>query len=234
MIAPFRFIQLSELKRLELYFLNILEEWNEQYSYIPLSFTLSRPKEKPCLERYQSLIINNEPVALLDKSYLKVVNQALFSKDHSNFIDTSKELSASLFHAFFNSSPCDSGTLNSLPEWFYKGSTCLYLTVNCKAEHFTLILSPHWVYSQLKPHQKEERLAPIDDVLKEQKVAFTVAFKPLRLPLQQLLLLKPHDVLVTDHALTAPLIIQHKKEQVATGVLGHVANHKSIILEASP
>jgi flagellar motor switch/type III secretory pathway protein FliN len=255
MIRPYRLINKSELQALNEAFNQVLQQWNEEYSLLPLSCCLSLPPKS--VDRDPKAIVKNPSqapttpikshhctLAHIEKKYLTVINLALFGQDELCFNPSSHALFLILLQQLFHtecsiSDPSDliittesKVDILEAQNYVYSGSTCLLLTLNCGVVSTRLILNPDWVYQQLPKHQTNTTpLNTLEQALDHKTITLNAELLPIRLPLKQLVNLEIGDVLTSDHSLSQPLRLTQKQQLIAQIELASMAEHKSIILK---
>lgn len=235
MIKPFRLISSSEMTELNRHFLQVINDWNQEYAMTPLFISLEAPPSDYVVPDGFAINSDDNQLAVVDKDYLDVFNHILFGENHSCFSAISRELLFILLNRLLKTEECSIAETKPLaPNWFYRGSTCLLLTLSANHNTVKIILSPDWVYQQLSPYQTiKQELCSLDDALGEEIVNLEVTLLPVNLPIEQLLAIQVGDVLVTDHLISDSLNITHNAQVLAQADLGQSIQHKSILLKRS-
>lgn len=236
MIKPFRLISSSEMTELNMHFMQVIDDWNQEYAMTPLLINLEAPPYDYVMHHDGFSIINaDDQLAVVDKEYLDVLNLVLFGENNSCFNAVSRELLLLLLNRFLKTEECSISETKSLPpNWFYRGSTCLFLTLSANQNTIKIILSPDWVYQNLSPYQTVKYdLCSLDEALEDELVNIEVTLLPVKLPIEQLLTIQVGDVLVTDHLLSDSLRVTHKDQVLAQADLGQSLQQKSILLKGS-
>lgn len=232
MLKPFRFINSSERNELEQYFYRVVQEWNHEYSLIPFTINLAGPPPDLCIDASLTISNENQPLALIDKNYLSIINHVLFNQNAPCFDSLSQELFNRLLEQLFEIPRCTVQTTTNKPAWFYPGTTCLTLTLSTDNSHLLLILNPDWVYQQLPQIKniKNNMIHP-DKSIEDQKITLNVELDSITLFLNQLLNLQKGDVIATDHQITSPMRLTFQEQLITHAELGQSLHHKSIILK---
>lgn len=234
-MKPYRLINSKELSDLLFSFTEKLKPWCDTYCCLPITLQVNpTPKTYVACENL-SIKNNQDYLVALEKNPLSFLNQALFGRDSTSFNSTSESLFLKLINTLFEVETCAlTNTQPPLHDWFYAGSTCLLLQLECQGEILNLFINPHWVYQHLpSPQTSKTALTPLDEALNHENLTLHLELKPLELPLNQLLNLQIGDVLSTDHFLAQPLNLVHQHHCVAQADLGQSNHYKSIILKRS-
>ncbi|CEG57452.1 FliM/FliN family flagellar motor C-terminal domain-containing protein [Legionella fallonii] len=235
MIKPFRLISSSEMAQFKAHFAQVLDDWNAEYAMTPLALSITAPPHDYIAHDGLTIFNENNHLAIVEEHYLSVFNQTLFSENHSCFNAISQKLMLMLVSRLLKIEECSiTETIQSSPSWFYKGSTCLFLTLHAHHNNVTFILNPAWVYQHLSPYQKATHdLCFLDDALAEEALKVEVTLLPFNLPIEHLLTIQVGDVLVTDHPTSTPLQVIHQGELLTQADLGQSSQQKSILLKRS-
>ncbi len=235
MIKPFRLISSSEMTELNTHFAQVINDWNQEYTMIPILINLEKPPHDYVLHDGFTIISEDNQLAVVEEHYLDVFNYILFGENNSCFNAISRELLLILLNRLLKTDECCITETQPLtPNWFYRGSTCLFLTLSTNQNAVRIILSPEWVYQNLSPYQTiKHSLCSLDDVLAEETVNLDVTLLPVNLPIEQLLTIQVGDVLVTDHLLSDSLRVTHNDQVLALADLGQSTQQKSILLKRS-
>lgn len=231
-MKPYRLINPIEVRELNQRISQIILDWSETYCVTPLGMTLEIPHKDYSPSTIQAFAPD---LACIDGDYLNTLNTALFGHESLSFSTASQELVQILFNNLFQT---EQSTLQSqsteMPSWFYAGSPCLLLTLNCNEHQFTLILNPEWVYQQLsKNTSSKNELSSLDEALAEHTVCLNLELTPSPLSVTDVAGIQVGDILSTNHPITAPLQLKRGTELFAHAELGQSQQHKSIILKRS-
>lgn len=249
MIRPYRLINVQEMDELNQHLTQVIQDWNKEYALIPFDVHLTAPPKEYVVNQNVPILADNQTVATIEQHYLELINQLLFGENKPCFDSTSKDLFLILLCKLLKLEEC---TINNLttptPDWFYKGSTCLLLTlsIHSSQDHtlntkediplntLTILLSPEWVYQSLAPYQNlKNNLASIDEALSERLLTLNLELNSLSLPINQLINLQIGDVITTEHPISTTLKLTQAEQLIAEAELGQSAFHKSIVLKRS-
>ncbi len=235
MIKPFRLISSSELTELNMHFTQVIDDWNQEYAMTHLVFKLELPPHDFIFHEGLTICREDNQLAIVEKHYVDVFNHILFGENKSCFNSISQGLLLILLNRLLKMEECCLTETKPLaPNWFYRGSTCLFLTLGASPNTVRIILSPDWVYQNLSPYQKvKHHLSSLDDAMAEETLNIEVTLLPVSLPIEQLLTIQVGDVLITDHPLATPLRVTHHDQVLAQAELGQSTQQKSILLKRS-
>ncbi|MFI4962595.1 MAG: FliM/FliN family flagellar motor C-terminal domain-containing protein [Legionellales bacterium] len=232
-MKPYRLINSKELHTLQQQVDKVLEHWNDTYSIEPLRAQLFPWVKSHTLTDSLAILQNQKTQALMDRHYLSVMNQAVFNTDAPCFNSASQELFISLINQLFDTNNCSiQNDLVTPPNWFYKGTTCLRVSLSCASSNCSLILNPDWVYQQLPNiHLSKSKPSSLEAALGMQQLDLNLELIPVLLPLKQILALQKGDVIATDHALTKHLRLTQNQFLIAEAQLAPSECPKSIIIK---
>jgi flagellar motor switch/type III secretory pathway protein FliN len=245
MMRPYRLINFQEMNELKQHFSQVLQDWNHAYALTPFVCHLATLPKDYEVPQSLNIIADKQSLALIGEHYLALTNQILFGENKPCFNTASQELIRVLLSNLLKR---EQGTLNETklptPDWFYKGSTSLLLTLNNSTSPntgeksalntITIILSPDWVYQSLPPNKlRENSCASLDEALADRVLNLNLELDPLRLPINQLLNIQIGDVIATDHPIKSALRLTQNEQLIAEAELGKSAFHKSIVLKRS-
>ena len=234
-MKAYRLINAFELNQLREEFKQTITEWNDQYSYLPLSIELKLPSKEYNTDHLLELYQTNSAIAFIKDSYHELINHSLFGEHHSCFNEVSEELFLRLLQQLLKTETSNLKHENqNKPSWIYPGSTCLILELKCKTYQVSLILNPEWVYQYLALNKNSnQKLCSLDRALSNEQISLSIVLIPLRLTMNELMNLQIGDVISSDHPITKQVNLQHQEQLLAYAELGQSSNHKSIILKES-
>lgn len=236
MMKPYRLINSYEMEELNQHFTQVTQHWSDEYTLTPFISDLASPPKDYAVHNGLKILADNQTIAIIEEQYLCVLNQILFGKNEPCFNSVSQELMLILLQKLLKSEQCNiSKTTETIPNWFYKGSTCLLLTLSTNNNNnITITLNPEWVYQYLSPNTAvPTNFDSLGDALAEQVLTLSLDLIPLSLPINQLINIQIGDVIVTDHPITTPLRLTQNGQLVAQAELGQSLHHKSIVLKRS-
>jgi hypothetical protein len=234
-MKPYRLINSFELNQFQERFAHALERWNEQYSFYPLSLHVSL-LDKDSKITQKSFIESGayHPIARIDEDYHSLLNYVLFGEDEPSFNATSDELILVLLTQLLSSAPCSfNDQINDSSSWIYPGSTCLLVVFSCEQQQVHCFLNPDWVYHLLAADKRKSLKAvhPLDEALAEESLALNLELNAMKIPFKQLIDLQVGDVLLTDHKINQALPLMQEQRRIASAELGHISEHKSLLLK---
>lgn len=234
-MKPYRLINSSELKKLAEHISALVSQWNHEYCLHDFEVQLSKPNA----ENESALVLIQDdleqPLALLEATYLEAVQHALFGAQDPSLDEVSTLIFSRLMETLFNAQHSLIAHHNEeAHKWLYPGTTALMLQLQSQERTVSILLHPDWVYKEL-PLQKSHAntLCSLDDALAKESVTLDLQLSPMTLPMGQLLQLQIGDVIKSDHPITSPFHLMQEQERVALAQLGQAASHKSIILKES-
>jgi len=234
MIKPFRLINTLEINTLTNHFSQVLQDWNDEYAMDSCTLQLTLPPENYSPANIVPLRSGNDSLAMIEEHYSEVMNHILFGEHKSCFNSVSQELLLILLNDLFKVDDCivDENIQKNPPNWFYKGSTCLLLTLSTEQAGVTIIINPDWVY-QTFPVGKSvsTNFSSLEEALGDQLLNINLELLPFHLPINQLINIQVGDVIATDHSLATPLSLMLESQVLAHVDLGQSAHHKSILLK---
>lgn len=235
MMQPYRLINSFEMAELKQHVNQIIQQWNDKYALTPLVVELAVPPREYMVSDALSIHTNNHLLALIQGHYLTLFNQVLFGEHHCCFNSSGQELMLILLQNLLKVEQCSIiKTTDTSPNWFYRGSTCLLLTLSANKNNITIIIDPNWAYKSLAPNKTlKDNLSSLDEALAEQVLTLNLELIPLKLPIKQLLNIQIGDVIATDHPIATPLRLTQKEQLLSHADLGQSSDHKSIVLKRS-
>lgn len=234
MIKPFRLINTLELNTLTSHFSPVLQHWSDEYAMASCTLQLTLPPENYSPANIVHIRSGDGALAMIEAHYSEVMNHILFGEHKSCFNSVSQELLLILLNDLFKVDNCivEDNIHKSPPNWFYKGSTCLLLTLSTEQNGVTIIINPDWVY-QTFPLGKSvsTNFSSLDEALGDQLLNINLELLPFHLPINQLINIQVGDVIATDHSLATPLRVMQENQVLAHAELGQSAHYKSILLK---
>ncbi|MCL9682640.1 FliM/FliN family flagellar motor C-terminal domain-containing protein [Legionella maioricensis] len=233
MIKPYRLINSFEMGQLNQHFTQVIRSWSNEYARTPLIMNLAPPPDNYSINNGLHILTEKDPLAIIEKHYIGIFNQILFGENEPCFNSVSQELMYILLYQLFKVEHCViEEVVQPSPNWFYRGSTCLILTLSINQNNVTIILNPDWVYQCLSPNETlKNNLCPLDEALAEQTLALNLELLPLNISIKQLLNIQAGDVIVTEHPITTPLRLTRNNQVLAQTELGQSSHYKSILLK---
>ena len=254
MMKPYRLINSQEMEELNQHFTQVIHDWNDEYALTPFDVYLAAPTKEYEVSQVLNIIANNQTVAIIEHHYLDLLNQILFGDNKPCFNSVSQELMLILLRKLFKLEQCSINEATApIPNWFYKGSTCLLLTLKITPQlsplqdieplttkeeltlnKLTIILNPEWVYQSLAPNKTiKNNLDSLDEAIADRELTLNLELRPLSLPINQLINIQIGDVIATDHPITTALRLTQNEQLIAEAQLGQSSLHKSIVLKRS-
>jgi len=232
-MKPYRLINTSEMQLLSRHFTKAIQQWNDEYSVVPLNLQLTVPAKTYTITDRVMIHANNQLLATITGDHLSTLNQALFQQNKPCFNATSQKLIVLLVNKLLKTEGCTiAKKMAQPPQWCYAGSTCLILTIGLDKNTFTVILSPDWVYQQLpKTRQDTKQLHCFEDALADQRITLNLELIPSTFSVLSLAKIQAGDVITSDHLMTTPLNLMQGNQIIAQAELGQSLQHKSIILK---
>ncbi len=236
MIKPYRLINSFEMDQLNRHFSQVIQSWSHEYARTPLMMNLEAPADNYSINNGFHILAEQTPLAIIEEHYIGLFNQILFGENKPGFNSVSQELMLILLNQLFKVEHCfiEEGVVQPSPNWFYRGSTCLILTLSINQNNIAIILNPDWVYQCLSPNKTvKNNLCSLDEALAEQTLTLNLELLPLNISVKQLLNIQPGDVIVSDHPITTPLSLTRNNQVLAQAELGQSSHYKSILLKRS-
>lgn len=234
-LKTWRLINTRELATIQHILNQALESWNEQYALFALSCKVAT-WEKPVIAETSRVFINEEgkTLAMACSADWSALRYCLFGEECDDFDPVCEQLLLKLFMHITGSQALtrhinDHNEAQLAEEWFYKGSPALAARFYCGEKYFCICLHPQWVLSML-PRQPvlHKPLSDLKQALASQYLPCQIELLPLTLPLQSVMRLQVGDVIKSDHALLAPLLLKHNQHTLCTVNPGTKLPHKSI------
>ncbi|MBA3537495.1 MAG: FliM/FliN family flagellar motor switch protein [Tatlockia sp.] len=233
---PYRFISPKELDYFQQNIRHHLENWSQLYALKGLDVELRTAAKsgENSDEKFLLMTEEKKPIALLDKHYLELIKESLFS-DYSDCFDS---ICAEIFMNFLKKILAIDSLLfchsTHSTDWFYPGSPCLVSQFSSDTKRFNLYLHPDWILAQI-PKQKPSlpALAKLDEVLASKEILLTVELEPLKLSLDKLFGLQVGDVIKTSHSISKPMLMRNQQQTLCEVEAGQFQHFKSIQLKRS-
>lgn len=235
-IKPFRLINRSELSLLQHRLTQNLNQWNEQYSCIPITGELSLyipPEKKTTIGRM--IRQNNQALAMIIHPEDSFMPYCLFGDNDPCFHDISHSFFLTFMSMLLEATPIESPRQEEpihWGDWFYTGSPALQLTLKLNHLTLSLYLHPQFVLNRLfQRESKHPPLSSIGDAIDAQTITLHIELHPQQLQLNDMLRWRVGDVIKTKHGLNTALQLNHEHNPICDVDIGQTHSMKSIQIQ---